>query len=183
MTDNKEKKYDTKQDWKVPYGKNLQVIFSCWHHAESYSFASGKAPQPQWTQEGKGTYVLLSDILAKSGYNDAFFGGNLEKIVSENKWLTITATDMFYGEQKNPYFTPVFGKVTWTEEKKDKDGKVTEVTHTDDPAILFNQKDTQVDHNPTADHVEKLKITFKDSYGHEHDYSLDVTVKKAAAAN
>ena len=122
--------------------------------------------------------------MAKSGYNDAFFGGNLKKIVSENNWLTITATDMFYGEQKNPYFTPKYEEsYTYSYQEYNEKDKKWETKTATGPAIVFNQKDTQVDHNPTADHVEKLKITFKDSYGHEHNYSLDVTVKKAAAAD
>ena len=162
--DAENKRYVT-GDYPVSYNKNLQVIYSCWHHAESYAFAKDKAPQPQWTQEGKGTYVLLEDILAKSSYNDTFFGGNLKKLVVDNKWLDIVSTDMYYGEQKNPYFVPKYVPA-----------------YTKGAAIVFEQKDTQVDHNPTADHVESLKITFKDSYGHEHDYILNVTVKKAAAA-
>ena len=93
---------------------------------------------------------------------------------------------MSYGEQKNPYFTPKYvadiSGMGYTYKKYDETTKTWKDTPATGAAIVFNQADTQVDHNPTADHVEKLKITFKDSYGHEHDYTLDVTVKKAAAA-
>ena len=117
----------------------------------------------------------MSDIVSTNTYNNSFFGtvygdshkstissGNLDDLVNTKGWLTIDGTSnihLMYGNQVDPYFTVSYTAATGT--------------------ITFNQAATQVDANPTADHIETLVIPVKDAYGHKTTIQLEVLVKKA----
>ena len=155
------------ENWKVA-GQQFTAIYGCWHHA-MHDIKFTKAITLQWSHEGTETTTTLSNIETKNYYNSTYFGKPLDKLIA-NGWLVLdTEKDPVLSTQPNakgqinPYFVPTLATV---------DGK---------PGIIFNQKGTQVDANPTADHPEYLNIYLKDAFGHEVIVSSQVTIKKAAS--
>ena len=155
------------ENWKVE-GQKFTAIYGCWHHA-MHDIKFTKAITLQWSHEGTETTTTLSNIETKNYYNSTYFGKPLDKLI-ENGWLVldtekapVLSTQPNAKGQINPYFVPTLATV---------DGK---------PGIIFNQKGTQVDANPTANHDEYLNIYLKDAFGHEVIVSSKVTVNKAAS--
>ena len=155
------------ENWKVA-GQQFTAIYGCWHHA-MHDIKFTKAITLQWSHEGTETTTTLSNIETKNYYNSTYFGKPLDKLIA-NGWLVldtdkapVLSTQPNAKGQINPYFVPTLATV---------DGK---------PGIIFNQKGTQVDANPTADHPEYLNIYLKDAFGHEVIVSSQVTIKKAAS--
>ena len=179
-------------DYPVNYGQNLAIIYDCWFNASTFAWWTGetatgtsstgatnyspfnKQPVLQWSANPTtNTTCSLSDIVSTNTYNNSFFGtvygdshkstissGNLDDLVNTKGWLTIDGTSnihLMYGNQVDPYFTVSYSAGT----------------------ITFNQAATQVDANPTADHIETLVIPVKDAYGHKTTIQLEVLVKKA----
>jgi len=155
------------QTWKVAGDQALTAIYACWHHAMyEIGFPTAKQPKLQWVAEPEeDVKAALKDITTKNRYNADYFGLSLDKLIA-NKWLvyntekepTLT-TEKDGAGQVNPYFVPSFDE--------------------DKANIIFKQKGTQADANPTADHTEYLNIYLKDAYGHEVIISSSVLIKKA----
>ena len=179
-------------DYPVNYDQNLAIIYDCWFNASTFTWWTGetatgasstgatiytrfnKQPVLQWeANPTTNTTCSLSDIVSTNTYNNSFFGtvygdshkstissGDLDDLVNTKGWLTIDGTSnihLMYGNQVDPYFTVSYSAGT----------------------ITFNQVGTQVDANPTGDHIETLVIPVKDAYGHKTTIQLEVLVKKA----
>ncbi len=151
-------------NWKVE-GQQFTAIYGCWHHA-MHDIKFTKAITLQWSHEGTETSTTLSNIETKNRYNSTVFGLKLDQLIAK-KWLAldtekapVLSTQPNGKGQINPYFVP---------------------TLDENNGIIFNQKGTQVDANPTADHDEYLNLYLKDAFGHEVIVSSKVTIKKAAS--
>jgi hypothetical protein len=152
------------ENWKVE-GQQFTAIYGCWHHA-MHDIKFKNAITLQWSHEGTETTTTLSNIETKNYYNSTYFGKPLDQLIA-NGWLVldtdkapVLSTQPNAKGQINPYFVP---------------------TLNGNNGITFNQKGTQVDANPTADHPEYLNIYLKDAFGHEVIVSSQVTIKKAAS--
>ena len=154
-TGNWEKKAHT-----VDYGKSLSVTFACWHSASSYSWT--KQPSLQWKADPIAIETDIKDIAVKNTYNNDFFGGTFEQLLT-NKYLEVKAgsAHLTYEGQVDPYFTVEVNAVT---------GK-----------FIFNQSGVQIENAPTVDHTENLEFVVVDAYGHEVPQSFKVTIKRPAS--
>ena len=157
-------------NWKVE-GQQFTAIYGCWHHA-MHDIKFTKAITLQWSHEGTETSTTLGNIETKNRYNSTVFGLKLDELIAK-KWLAldtekapVLSTQPNGKGQINPYFVP-------TLDEDENTGKI--------KGIIFNQKGTQVDANPTADHDEYLNLYLKDAFGHEVIVSSKVTIKKAAS--
>ncbi|MGM9697899.1 MAG: hypothetical protein ACI3Y0_04580, partial [Prevotella sp.] len=182
-------------DYPVNYGKDLTIVYACWHDAETYAWGQkqvdtdddgnpiyGSAqPQPKWTAEGNGYTSKLEYIVAKNSYNNDYFGGNLKDLIITKKWLDIAYNTDDNGTPTTPkiemkYTDPTTGVV------QTNPYFVPSIGGTNNDEIIFTQASVQLDAAPVADHVEQLIITVVDAYGHEYNISTDVTVKKPNTA-
>ena len=150
-----------KKAYSVDYGKSLSVTFACWHSANSYSWK--EQPSLQWMATENVIETDIKNILVKNTYNNDFFGGNFEQLLT-NKYLEVKAgsAQLTYEGQVNPYF-----KVT----VNDATGK-----------FIFTQTGIQAENAPTVDHTENLEFVVVDAYGHEVPLSFKVTIKRPAAS-
>lgn len=151
-----------KKAYTVDYGKSLSVTFACWHSASSYSWT--KQPSLQWKAiaDDKGITTDIKDIAVKNTYNNDFFGGTFDKLLTKD-YLKVkdNSAHLTYEGQEDPYF-----KVTVDAAN----GKFT-----------FTQKDIQAENAPTVDHTENLEFVVIDAYGHEVKQSFKVTIKRPAS--
>ena len=149
-----------KKDWTIDYGKSLSVTFACWHSASSYSWT--KQPSLQWKANPIEIKTDIKDIAVKNKYNNDFFGGNFEQLLT-NKYLEVKAgsAHLTYEGQVDPYFKVTVDAAT---------GK-----------FIFNQSTVQVENAPTVDHTENLEFVVVDAYGHEVPQSFKVTIKRPAS--
>lgn len=156
-TGNWEKKAHT-----VDYGKSLSVTFACWHSASSYSWKDNKQPELQWKATANEKEIAIKDIDVENTYNNDFFGGNFEQLLT-NKYLEVKAgsAHLTYEGQVDPYFTVEVNAVT---------GK-----------FIFTQTGIQAENAPTVDHTENLEFVVVDAYGHEVPQSFKVTIKRPAS--
>lgn len=122
-----------KIDHTVDYGKNLSVTFACWHSASSYSWT--KQPSLQWKATANEIKTDIKDIAVKNKYNNDFFGGNFEQLLT-NKYLEVKAgsAHLTYEGQVDPYFKVTVDAAT---------GK-----------FIFTQTGIQAENAPTVDHTE-----------------------------
>ena len=144
----------------VDYGKSLSVTFACWHSASSYSWT--KQPSLQWKATANEIKTDIKDIAVKNTYNNDFFGGNFEQLLT-NKYLEVKAgsAHLTYEGQVDPYFT-------------------VEVDATNGQ-FIFTQTGIQAENAPTVDHPENLEFIVVDAYGHEVPQSFKVTIKRPAS--
>lgn len=149
-----------KIDHTVDYGKSLSVTFACWHSASSYSWT--KQPSLQWKATANEIKTDIKDIAVKNTYNNDFFGGNFEQLLT-NKYLEVKAgsAHLTYEGQVDPYFT-------------------VEVDATSGQ-FIFTQTGIQAENAPTVDHPENLEFIVVDAYGHEVPQSFKVTIKRPAS--
>lgn len=149
-----------KIDHTVDYGKSLSVTFACWHSASSYSWT--KQPSLQWKATANEIKTDIKDIAVKNTYNNDFFGGNFEQLLT-NKYLEVKAgsAHLTYEGQVDPYFT-------------------VEVDATNGQ-FIFTQTGIQAENAPTVDHTENLEFVVVDAYGHEVPQSFKVTIKRPAS--
>lgn len=174
------KNWETK-NWIKTSEKNMNVTFACWESANSYAWEPAgdadikdannnvifakKATQPQlqWSATGTNAIVKGEYIKTTNSYNTTYFGGNLNTVLADKKFLKVKANSahLYYGAQKDPYFTV----------SVDADGNAT-----------FTQSGVQVENAPVADHVETLKFVVLDAFHHERTISLDVKILRPAAA-
>ena len=149
-----------KIDHTVDYGKSLSVTFACWHSASSYSWT--KQPSLQWKATANEIKTDIKDIAVKNTYNNDFFGGNFEQLLT-NKYLEVKAgsAHLTYEGQVAPYFT-------------------VEVDATSGQ-FIFTQTGIQAENAPTVDHPENLEFIVVDAYGHEVPQSFKVTIKRPAS--
>ena len=174
------KNWETK-NWIKTSEKNMNVTFACWESANSYDWQPAgdeaikdannnvifavKATQPQlqWSATGTNAIVKGEYIKTTNSYNTTYFGGNLNTVLADKKFLKVKANSahLYYGAQKDPYFTV----------SVDADGNAT-----------FTQSGVQVENAPVADHVETLKFVVLDAFHHERTISLDVKILRPAAA-
>ena len=149
-----------KIDHTVDYGKSLSVTFACWHSASSYSWT--KQPSLQWKATANEIKTDIKDIAVKNTYNNDFFGGNFEQLLT-NKYLEVKAgsAHLTYEGQVDPYFT-------------------VEVDATNGQ-FIFTQTGIQAENAPTVDHPENLEFIVVDAYGHEVPQSFKVTIKRPAS--
>lgn len=149
-----------KIDHTVDYGKSLSVTFACWHSASSYSWT--KQPSLQWKATENVKEIAIENILVKNTYNNDFFGGNFEQLLT-NKYLEVKAgsAHLTYEGQVDPYFT-------------------VEVDATNGQ-FIFTQTGIQAENAPTVDHTENLEFVVVDAYGHEVPQSFKVTIKRPAS--
>ena len=172
--------WETK-DWIKTSDKNMNVTFACWESANSYAWKQAgdaaikdannnvifakKATQPQlqWSATGTNAIVKGEYIKTTNSYNTTYFGGYLNEVLADKKFLKVKANSahLYYGAQKDPYFTV----------SVDADGNAT-----------FTQSGVQVENAPVADHVETLKFVVLDAFHHERTISLDVKILRPAAA-
>jgi hypothetical protein len=167
--DNDAKTWKVGVNYSVKYDKNLTVIYACWHHAEKYAWGTKTVakkevslqPTLQWSATPTDLTTNLADVVAKSSYNNDFFGGTLASLLAKN-YLTIKegSTKLTVDGQVNPYFKATIS------------GNV----------IKFTQNNVQEDSAPLRDHTENLEFTVIDAYGHEIPMSLPVTVNKPNTA-
>lgn len=146
-----------KIDHTVDYGKSLSVTFACWHSASTYSWT--KQPSLQWKATANEIKTDIKDIAVKNTYNNDFFGGNFEQLLT-NKYLEVkpSTAHLTYEGQVDPYF-----KVT-----------------VDAGKFIFTQTGIQAENAPTVDHTENLEFVVVDAYGHEVPQSFKVTIKRPA---
>lgn len=169
------------KNWVKTSNKSMNVTFACWESANSYAWKPAgdaaimdannnvifakKATQPQlqWSATGTTAIVKGEYIKTTNSYNTTFFGGELNKVLGEKKFLKVKANSahLYYGAQKDPYFTV----------SVDANGNAT-----------FTQSGVQVENAPVADHVETLKFVVLDAFHHERTISLDVKILRPAAA-
>lgn len=174
------KAWETK-NWIKTSDKSMNVTFACWESANSYAWVPAgdaaikdannnvifakKATQPQlqWSATGTNAIVKGEYIKTTNSYNTTYFGGELDKVLGEKKFLKVKANSahLYYGAQKDPYFTV----------SVDANGNAT-----------FTQSGVQVENAPVADHVETLKFVVLDAFHHERTISLDVKILRPAAA-
>ena len=149
-----------KIDHTVDYGKSLSVTFACWHSASSYSWT--KQPSLQWKATANVIKTDIKDIAVKNKYNNDFFGGNFEQLLT-NKYLEVKAgsAHLTYEGQSDPYFKVTVDAAT---------GK-----------FIFTQTGIQAENAPTVDHTENLEFVVVDAYGHEVPQSFKVTIKRPAS--
>ena len=172
--------WETK-NWIKTSNKSMNVTFACWESANSYAWVPAgdaaikdannnvifakKATQPQlqWSATGTNAIVKGEYIKTTNSYNTTYFGGVLNKVLGEKKFLKVKANSahLYYGAQKDPYFTV----------SVDANGNAT-----------FTQSGVQVENAPVADHVETLKFVVLDAFHHERTISLDVKILRPAAA-
>ena len=173
-------RWETK-NWIKTSDKSMNVTFACWESANSYAWVPAgdaaikdannnvifakKATQPQlqWSADGTNAIVKGEYIKTTNSYNTTYFGGELNKVLGEKKFLKVKANSahLYYGAQKDPYFTV----------SVDANGNAT-----------FTQSGVQVENAPVADHVETLKFVVLDAFHHERTISLDVKILRPAAA-
>ena len=148
-----------KIDHTVDYGKSLSVTFACWHSASSYSWT--KQPSLQWKATANEIKTDIKDIAVKT-YNNDFFGGNFEQLLT-NKYLEVKpgTAHLTYEGQVDPYFKVTVDAAT---------GK-----------FIFTQTGIQAENAPTVDHTENLEFVVVDAYGHEVPQSFKVTIKRPAS--
>ena len=169
------------KNWVKTSNKSMNVTFACWESANSYAWVPAgdaaikdannnvifakKATQPQlqWSATGINAIVKGEYIKTTNSYNTTYFGGELNKVLGEKKFLKVKANSahLYYGAQKDPYFTV----------SVDANGNAT-----------FTQSGVQVENAPVADHVETLKFVVLDAFHHERTISLDVKILRPAAA-
>lgn len=149
-----------KIDHTVDYGKSLSVTFACWHSASSYSWT--KQPSLQWKATANEIKTDIKDIAVKNTYNNDFFGGNFEQLLT-NKYLEVKpgTAHLTYEGQVDPYFKVTVDAAT---------GK-----------FIFTQTGIQAESAPTVDHTENLEFVVVDAYGHEVPQSFKVTIKRPAS--
>ena len=149
-----------KIDHTVDYGKSLSVTFACWHSASSYSWT--KQPSLQWKATANEIKTDIKDIAVKNTYNNDFFGGNFEQLLT-NKYLKVKpgTAHLTYEGQVDPYFKVTVDAAT---------GK-----------FIFTQTGIQAENAPTVDHTENLEFVVVDAYGHEVPQSFKVTIKRPAS--
>lgn len=149
-----------KIDHTVDYGKSLSVTFACWHSASSYSWT--KQPSLQWKATANEIKTDIKNIAVKNTYNNDFFGGNFEQLLT-NKYLEVKAgsAHLTYEGQVDPYFKVTVDAAT---------GK-----------FIFTQTGIQAENAPTVDHTENLEFVVVDAYGHEVPQSFKVTIKRPAS--
>lgn len=149
-----------KIDHTVDYGKSLSVTFACWHSASSYSWT--KQPSLQWKATANEIKTDIKDIAVKNTYNNDFFGGNFEQLLT-NKYLEVKpgTAHLTYEGQVDPYFKVTVDAAT---------GK-----------FIFTQTGIQAENAPTVDHTENLEFVVVDAYGHEVPQSFKVTIKRPAS--
>lgn len=149
-----------KIDHTVDYGKSLSVTFACWHSASSYSWT--KQPSLQWKATANEIKTDIKDIAVKNTYNNDFFGGNFEQLLT-NKYLEVKpgTAHLTYEGQVAPYFKVTVDAAT---------GK-----------FIFTQTGIQAENAPTVDHTENLEFVVVDAYGHEVPQSFKVTIKRPAS--
>lgn len=149
-----------KIDHTVDYGKSLSVTFACWHSASSYSWT--KQPSLQWKATANEIKTDIKDIAVKNTYNNDFFGGNFEQLLT-NKYLEVKpgTAHFTYEGQVDPYFKVTVDAAT---------GK-----------FIFTQTGIQAENAPTVDHTENLEFVVVDAYGHEVPQSFKVTIKRPAS--
>ena len=172
--------WETK-NWIKTSEKNMNVTFACWESANSYAWKQAgdaaikdannnvifaeKATQPQlqWSATGTNAIVKGEYIKTTNSYNTTYFGGYLNTVLADKKFLMVKANSahLYYGAQKDPYFTV----------SVDANGNAT-----------FTQSGVQVENAPVADHVETLKFVVLDAFHHERTISLDVKILRPAAA-
>lgn len=169
------------KDWVKTSNKSMNVTFACWESANSYAWKPAgdadikdannnvifakKATQPQlqWSATGTNAIVKGEYIKTTNSYNTTYFGGNLNTVLADKKFLKVKANSahLYYGAQEDPYFTvsvDAYGNAT------------------------FTQSGVQVENAPVADHVETLKFVVLDAFHHERTISLDVKILRPAAA-
>lgn len=149
-----------KIDHTVDYGKSLSVTFACWHSASSYSWT--KQPSLQWKATANEIKTDIKDIAVENTYNNDFFGGNFEQLLT-NKYLEVKpgTAHLTYEGQVDPYFKVTVDAAT---------GK-----------FIFTQTGIQAENAPTVDHTENLEFVVVDAYGHEVPQSFKVTIKRPAS--
>lgn len=149
-----------KKPCSVDYGKSLSVTFACWHSASSYSWK--EQPALQWKATANEIKTDIKDIAVKNKYNNDFFGGNFEQLLT-NKYLEVKAgsAHLTYEGQVDPYFKVTVDAAT---------GK-----------FIFTQTGIQAENAPTVDHTENLEFVVVDAYGHEVPQSFKVTIKRPAS--
>lgn len=149
-----------KIDHTVDYGKSLSVTFACWHSASSYSWT--KQPSLQWKATANEIKTDIKDIAVKNTYNNDFFGGNFEQLLT-NKYLEVKpgTAHLTYEGQVDPYFKVTVDAAT---------GK-----------FIFTQTGIQAENAPTVDHTENLEFVVVDAYGHEVPQAFKVTIKRPAS--
>lgn len=149
-----------KKPCSVDYGKSLSVTFACWHSASSYSWK--EQPALQWKATANVIKTDIKNIAVKNTYNNDFFGGNFEQLLT-NKYLEVKAgsAHLTYEGQVDPYFT-------------------VEVDATNGQ-FIFTQTGIQAENAPTVDHTENLEFVVVDAYGHEVPQSFKVTIKRPAS--
>lgn len=149
-----------KKAYSVDYGKSLSVTFACWHSANSYSWE--EQPSLQWKATENVKEIAIENILVKNTYNNDFFGGNFEQLLT-NKYLEVKAgsAHLTYEGQVDPYFKVTVDAAT---------GK-----------FIFTQTGIQAENAPTVDHTENLEFVVVDAYGHEVPQSFKVTIKRPAS--
>lgn len=149
-----------KIDHTVDYGKSLSVTFACWHSASSYSWT--KQPSLQWKATANEIKTDIKDIAVKNTYNNDFFGGNFEQLLT-NKYLEVKpgTAHLTYEGQVDPYFKVTVDAAT---------GK-----------FIFTQTGIQAENAPTVDHTENLEFVVVDAYSHEVPQSFKVTIKRPAS--
>lgn len=149
-----------KIDHTVDYGKSLSVTFACWHSASSYSWP--KQPSLQWKATANEIKTDIKDIAVENTYNNDFFGGNFEQLLT-NKYLEVKpgTAHLTYEGQVDPYFKVTVDAAT---------GK-----------FIFTQTGIQAENAPTVDHTENLEFVVVDAYGHEVPQSFKVTIKRPAS--
>ena len=169
------------KNWVKTSNKSMNVTFACWESANSYAWVPAgdaaikdannnvifakKATQPQlqWSATGTNAIVKGEYIKTTNSYNTTYFGGELNKVLGEKKFLKVKANSahLYYGAQEDPYFTV----------SVDANGNAT-----------FTQSGVQVENAPVADHIETLKFVVLDAFHHERTISLDVKILRPAAA-
>ena len=149
-----------KIDHTVDYGKSLSVTFACWHSASSYSWT--KQPSLQWKATANEIKTDIKDIAVKNTYNNDFFGGNFEQLLT-NKYLEVKpgTAHLTYEGQVDPYFKVTVDAATGQ--------------------FIFTQTGIQAENAPTVDHTENLEFVVVDAYGHEVPQSFKVTIKRPAS--
>lgn len=151
-----------KQNHAVDYTKPLSVTFACWHSASSYAWADKKQPSLQWKATANVIKTDIKDITVKNTYNNDFFGGTFNSLLTNN-YLEVKAgsAHLTYEGQKDPYFNVTVDATN---------GK-----------FIFTQTGIQAENAPTIDHLENLEFIVVDAYGHEVPLSFQVTIKRPAS--
>lgn len=143
----------------VSYGKNMAVIFACWHRANTSVWANNKQPKVMWNANGTAvTGNTLANVNVNNSYDPTRFSGTFAALLAKPYFEVVSGSaHLTVDGQIDPYFTVAIAA---------------------DGALTFTP--SQTENAPTADHVETLEFKVKDAFGHVIDQSFEVIIQKPA---